>query len=172
MDPAQYSAIETLRDGRSLEIRALKPSDREELLSAAGRMSDQSIYRRFFAPKPRFTDQEVDYYVNVDFLNHVALVAVLTEHSRPTLVGSARYVVSSPGTAEIAFAVDDAHQGLGIGALLMKHLAAIASRSGLRTLVAEVLANNTAMLKVFEKSSLPVSTTREQGVTHVTLRLT
>ena len=171
MDLSTYSATETLRDGRPLEIRALKPSDREEVLSAAGRMSDQSIYRRFFAPKPRFTDREVDYYVNVDFLNHVALAAVLTEHSRATLVGSARYVVSSPGTAEVAFAVDDAHQGLGIGALLMKHLAAIARRSGLQTLVAEVLTNNTAMLKVFERSGLPVSTTREQGVTHVTLRL-
>jgi len=171
MDPAQYSATETLRDGRPLEIRALKPSDREGLLGAVGRMSAQSIYRRFFAPKPRFTVQEVDYYLNVDFVNHVALAAVLTEHACPTIVGGARFVVSGPGTAEVAFIVDDAHQGLGIGALLMKHLAAIASQSGLQTLVAEVLANNTAMLKVFEKSGLPVSTTREQGVTHVVLSL-
>jgi RimJ/RimL family protein N-acetyltransferase len=172
MNLAQYSATETLRDSRPLEIRALKPSDREDLLSAVGRMSDQSIYRRFFSPKPRFTDQEVAYYLNVDFVTHVALAAVLTEHERPTIVGGARYVVSSPGTAEVAFAVDDVHQGQGIGALLLKHLAAIASRSGLQTLFAEVLPSNTAMLKVFERSGLRVSTTRERGVAHVTVRLT
>jgi RimJ/RimL family protein N-acetyltransferase len=171
MDPAQYSATETLRDGRNLEIRALKPSDREGLLGAVGRMSAESVYRRFFAPKPRFTDREVDYYLNIDFVNHVALVAVLTENATPTIVGGARYVVSGPGTAEVAFVVDDAHQGLGIGGLLMKHLAAIASRSGLHTLVAEVLANNTAMLKVFERSGLPMSTAREQGIARVVLSL-
>ncbi len=171
MDPARYSATETLRDGRSIEIRALKPADRDELLSAVGRMSDQSIYRRFFSPKQTFTDQEVAYYVNVDFVNHVALVAVLQEDGRSAIVGGTRYIVSEPGRAEVAFAVDDAHQGQGIGALLMKHLAAIARRSGLKELFAEVLPNNMAMLKVFEKSRLGVSTKREQGVLHVTIEI-
>jgi len=40
MDPSQYSATETLRDGRPIEIRALKSADRDELLSALRRMSD------------------------------------------------------------------------------------------------------------------------------------
>ncbi len=171
MDPARYSATETLRDGSSIEIRALEPADRDELLSAVGRMSDQSIYRRFFSPKQTFTDQEVAYYVNVDFVNHVALVAVLQEDGRSAIVGGTRYIVSEPGRAEVAFAVDDAHQGQGIGALLMKHLAVIARRSGLKELFAEVLPNNMAMLKVFEKSGLGVRTKREQGVVHVTIKI-
>src|SRR5215472_13568614 len=65
MDAARYSAIETLRDGRWIEIRALRPGDRDELLGAVGRMSEQSIYRRFFSPKRGFTDQEVAYFTNV-----------------------------------------------------------------------------------------------------------
>ena len=170
MDPARYSATETLRGGTSIEIRALKPADRDELLSAVRRMSDQSIYRRFFSPKQTFTDQEVAYYVNVDFVNHVALVAVLQD-GRPAIVGGTRYIVSEPGRAEVAFAVDDAHQGQGIGALLMKHLAVIARQSGLKELFAEVLPNNMAMLKVFEKSGLGVSTKREQSVVHVTIKI-
>jgi RimJ/RimL family protein N-acetyltransferase len=170
--PSRYSARETLRDGLPIEIRALNPPDRDALLAAFGRMSDESIRRRFFTSKARFTEQEIAFYTNVDFANHVALVAVLEEAGRPLIVGSARYIVAQPGAAEVAFAVDDAHQGQGIGALLMKHLAAIARQAGLETLFAEVLPGNTAMLKVFKKSGLAMSTTREQGVTHVTLRLT
>ena len=170
-DPSRYSARETLRDGRSIEIRALTPGDRDALLEAVGRMSDQSIYRRFFSSRTHFTDQEVAFYTDVDFVNHVALAVLLEEQGRAVIVGSARYVVAKPGAAEVAFAVDDAHQGLGIGALLMKHLAAIARQAGLETLFAEVLPANTAMLKVFKNSGLAMSTEREQSVTHVTLRL-
>ena len=59
--------------------------------------------------------------------SHVALVAVLNEQERPAIVGGARYIVTAPGAAEVAFAVDDAHQGRGIGGLLMRHLVTIAS---------------------------------------------
>ncbi len=96
---------------------------------------------------------------------------MLEEDGRSVIVGGTRYIVSEPGAAEVAFAVDDAHQGQGIGALLMKHLAGIARRSGLKELFAEVLPNNMAMLKVFEKSGLGVSTKREQGVVHVTIKI-
>jgi GNAT superfamily N-acetyltransferase len=171
VDPSQYSVAETLRDGRPIEIRALKPGDRDALLEAVGRMSDQSIYRRFFSSKTHFTDQEVAFYTDVDFVNHVALVALLEEQGRAVIVGSARYVVAKPGAAEVAFAVDDAHQGLGVGPLLLKHLAAIARQSALDELFAEVLPGNTAMLKVFKNSGLGMTTKREQGVTHVTLQI-
>ena len=167
----RYSAIETLRDGRKVEIRALQPADRDALTAAVGRMSDESMYRRFFAPKRNFSEREVEYYTNVDFVNHVALVAVLGAGAEPQIVGGARYVVIEPGTAEVAFSVDDAHQGLGIGGLLMKHLAGIARGAGLKRLVAEVLAANAPMLKVFEKSGLRASSKREHDVMHVTLEL-
>lgn len=171
MDLTRYSAMERLRDGGPLEIRALRSDDRDELLAALHRMSDESLQRRFFAPKRHFTDQEVAFYTGVDFVDHVALVAVLEEDGRPIIVGGARYLVAKPGAAEVAFAVDDAHQGQGIGALLMKHLGAIARESGLEELFAEVLPGNAAMLKVFKKSGLGVSTKREADVVHVVLRL-
>ena len=171
MELTQYSATETLRDGRPIGIRALSPADRHGMLGALDRMSDESIRRRFFGLKRHFSDDEVAYYTNVDFTNHVALVAVLEEDGHAVIVGGARYIVSQPGAAEVAFAVDDAHQGQGIGALLMKHLAGIARRAGLQELYAEVLPNNTAMLKVFEKSGCGMSTKREQGVVHVTLQV-
>jgi RimJ/RimL family protein N-acetyltransferase len=171
MDPSDYSAVETLRDDARLQIRALKPADRDGLLAALGRMSDESIRRRFFAPKRDFSEREIEFFSNVDFVTHVALVALLDDGGRSTIVGSGRYIVTQPGVAEVAFAVDDAHQGLGIGGRLMKHLAAIARESGLRELVAEVLPGNAAMLAVFRKSGLDVQSKHVDGVVHVTLRL-
>jgi RimJ/RimL family protein N-acetyltransferase len=152
-------------------VRALRPEDRAGLLAAVSRTSDQSLYRRFFAFKRGFTDQEVDFYVNVDFVSHVALVAVLEEDGRPVIVGGARYIVVRPGQAEVAFAVDDAHQGKGIGAALMRHLVALARQAGLKELTADVLPDNTAMLKVFETSGLGITTRRESDAAHVLLQL-
>jgi RimJ/RimL family protein N-acetyltransferase len=70
-------------------------------------------------------------------------------------------VVVQPGKAEIAFAVVDQYQGQGVGAALMHHLATIALKAGLEELIAEVLPDNAAMLKVFEKSGFPFPMQRE-----------
>jgi RimJ/RimL family protein N-acetyltransferase len=171
MDAANYSVTDELRDGRKVEIRALRPEDRTGLLAAIGRAGKQSIFQRFFAFKRGFTEKEIDFYVNVDFVNHVALVALMEEAGRPVIVGGARYVGLDPGRAEIAFAVDDLHQALGLGSLLMRHLTAIAQQAGLKELVAYVLPNNIAMLKIFERSGLKASIGREPDATHVSLRL-
>jgi RimJ/RimL family protein N-acetyltransferase len=171
LEAAKYSAIELLRNGRRVEIRALRSDDRAELIAAVGRSSAQSLYRRFFNVRRHFTELEIAFFVNVDFVDHVALVAVVEEDDRTAIVGGGRYVVLEPGKAEIAFAVVDRYQGQGIGAALMRHLLTIAREVGLKEFTAEVLPDNIPMLKVFEKSGLRVSTRRESGVVHVVLQL-
>src|SRR5262245_2953915 len=170
-EAAKFSAAEVLRNGRRVEIRALRPDDQAGLVEAVSRTSDQSLYRRFFGVRRGFSEMEVAFYVNVDFVNHVALVAVVEEGGRKMIVGGGRYVVVQPGTAEVAFAVVDEFQGQGIGAALMRHLTTIARHGGLTELIAEVLPDNSAMLKVFERSGLRFSTRREPGVVHITLQL-
>jgi GNAT superfamily N-acetyltransferase len=171
LEAANYSAFETLRNGRRVEIRALRPDDRADLIAAVARSSGQSLYRRFFAVKRSFTDSEIEFFLNVDFVDHVALVAVVDESGRPVIAGGARYIVVELGKAEVAFAVVDQYQGQGLGVALMHHLAAIAREAGLKELIAEVLPDNVPMLKVFEKSRLPLSVKREPQVVHVALRL-
>ena len=168
---ADYSAVEHLRDGRPIEIRALRPDDRAEMLAAVGRTSTQSLRRRFFVPKKVFSEQELAFFLNIDFENHVALVAQIDEDGSPTIVGGGRYIVVQPGQAEIAFVVVDAYQGQGIGTILMRHLAVLACDAGLNELIAEVLPENTAMLKVFGKFGFRPSSKREPQVRHLTMRL-
>jgi GNAT superfamily N-acetyltransferase len=166
-----YSVTETLRNARAVEIRALQPQDRNTFVAAANRIGAHSLYRRFFALKREFSEQEISFFVNVDFVSHVALVAVLSEDGQARIVGGGRYVIVNPGRAEVAFAVIDQYQGLGIGAALMRHLGILAKRARLHTLIAEVLPENIAMLKVFASSGYPINTRREAGVVHVALQL-
>jgi ribosomal protein S18 acetylase RimI-like enzyme len=171
MDAANYSAVEALRDGRRLDIRAFRPGDQADLLSAVSRTSPQSLYRRFFTVKRSFSQREREFFLNVDFVGHVALMACAEELGQKVIVGGGRYVVVQPGKAEVAFVVIDQYQGQGIGSTLMRHVAAVARAAGLQELVAEVLAENVPMLKVFEKCGLSMTKIRESEVVQVTLRL-
>ncbi len=171
LEVAKYSAIETLRDGRPVEIRALRPDDRTDFLAAIGRVREESLRRRFLGPRRFFSEPEIAYFLNVDFVEHVALVAVVEEDGHPTIVGGGRYIVLRPGQAEIGFTVVDQYQRQGIGAALMRHLAMIAREVGLRELIAEVLTDNSAMLKVFGKSGLRLEREYSPGVVCIVLRL-
>jgi len=164
-------AVETLRDGKTVQVRALRPEDRADLLAAIGRFSVQSRFQRFFTFKRGFTDQEADFYVNVDFVDHVALVAVATDGAKPVIVAGARYIVVGPGKAEVALAIDDGYQRQGLGKALLRHLAAIARAGTVNEFVADILPHNTAMLRVFEASGLKVRTEREPGAIRVFLQL-
>jgi ribosomal protein S18 acetylase RimI-like enzyme len=171
LDAARYLVVDAMRDGRKLEIRALRPQDQTDLRAAVDRTSAQSLYRRFFGAKRSFSDKEVAFFVNVDFANHVALVAVVEERGHAAIVAGGRYIVQQPGTAEIAFIVVDDYQGQGIGSALLRHLAILARNAGLKEFAAEVLPENIPMLKTFEKSGLKMSTKREAGTVHVALEL-
>ena len=169
---AQFSTVQTLRDGRRVEIRAHRPQDREGLREAMGRASAASLFRRFFSVTRRFSDEQESRFIDVDFVNHVALVVVAEEEDGRHIVGEARYVVVKPGQAEVAFGIIDAYQRQGLGPALVRHLTTIARAAGLKELIADVLQENEPMLKVFKRSGLPIRTQLgEDGVIHVTLDL-
>jgi ribosomal protein S18 acetylase RimI-like enzyme len=170
-EAAEYSVREHLRDDRPIAIRALRPDDRAGMLAAIGRTSMQSLQRRFFVPKKGFSDQEMAFFLNIDFESHVAIVAEVEEDERPVIAGGGRYIVVQPGQAEIAFVVVDAYQGQGIGTILMRHLAVLARNAGLKELVAEVLPENTAMLKLFKKFGFRTDAKGSPQVVHLTLQL-
>ena len=170
-DPTSFSVLEQLRNGLEIEIRALRPADRQELLAAANRTSDRSLYRRFFGVRREFTEEEIASFLNVDFVNVVALIAVAHASGREVIAGGGRYIVVRPGTAELAFTVVDEYQGQGIASALLRHLVTLARAAGLRELIAEVLPDNVAMLRVFERSGLELKRQHESGVVHLTAQL-
>ena len=127
-DATNYTARELLRDGSHIEIRALRPEDEADMLAAIGKTSAQSLQRRFFVMKRHFSEKERAFFMDIDFKNHVALVALAQEAGREPIVGGGRYIVFEPERAEMAFVVVDAWQGRGVGSLLMRHLVKLAKR--------------------------------------------
>lgn len=166
-----YTARELLRDGGQIEIRALRREDEADMLAAVGMTSAQSLQRRFFVMKRHFSDKERAFFMDIDFKNHVAIVALGAEAGRKVIVGGGRYIVFEPGRAEMAFVVIDAWQGRGVGSILMHHLVKIASDSGLKELTAEVLPENTAMIKVFGKFGFSPAPRRDPQILHLVRKL-
>jgi hypothetical protein len=93
-----YTARELLRDGSQIDIRALRREDEADMLAAIGKTSAQSLQRRFFVMKRHFSDKERAFFMDVDFKNHVAIVALAEEAGRKIIVGGGRYIVFEPGT--------------------------------------------------------------------------
>jgi RimJ/RimL family protein N-acetyltransferase len=174
-DIMNYSVTEGLRDQRTVKIRAIRSDDKGLVIDALRRVSADSIYYRLFSPKKVFSDDDLKQITEVDLVDIVALVAVLEEDETRKIVGGGRYVrcgTSETGQrAEVAFLIDDAHQGFGIGSRLFKHLVAIALASGITTFEAEVLPSNNKMLRVFERSGFPVAKTVTRDSIHVTIEL-
>ena len=89
---AGYSAIEHLRDGRQIEVRAFRPEDPSALIAAVGQVGPRSSYLRFFTLKRKFSDREREFFLNVDFDEHVAC--------QKPIIAAGRYVCVAPGKAE------------------------------------------------------------------------
>jgi len=173
-DIASYSVEEDLRSGQSVTVRAIRPDDRVQLAGSLRELSSESFYRRTFSPKRELSAADLTQMTEVDFADVVALVAIMREEGRERIVGGGRYLRmgdAAPGHAEVAFLVDDTHQGLGIGSRIFKHLLAIGRVSGIVQFEAEVLPSNEGMLRLFERSGLPVKRTVSDGTVHVTIDL-
>jgi len=171
-EATNYTARERLSDGSQIDIRTLRPEDEADMLAAVGKASAQSLQRRFFVMKRHFSDKERAFFMDIDFKNHVAIVAVAEEAGRKVIVGGGRYIVFEPGRAEMAFVVVDTWQGRGIGSILMRHLVKIASDARLQELTAEVLPENAAMLKVFGKFGFSPVPRQDPQTVHLVLELT
>jgi acetyl coenzyme A synthetase (ADP forming)-like protein len=162
-----YSARAILADGSSIRIRAIVPEDREKLIDHFHRLSPESAYFRFMAPKKKLTEKDLDRFTVLDYVRNFALVAARLDHGEERVIGVGLYAAAGgehPDRAEVAFTVDDEHQGRGAGTLLLEHLVRIAHANGISRLEADVLASNFRMLEVFARSGFVVSHSTEAGV--------
>jgi RimJ/RimL family protein N-acetyltransferase len=143
--------LHSLRDGTRVRIRPIEPGDKSRLQHALGRLSRESIRRRFLAAKPTLSAAELRYLTEVDGVDHLALVAVLAD-DRDQVAGVARCVRLEPGgeDAEFAIVVGDPFQGAGLGTLLATQLADAACRAGIRRFTATALADNEAVRRLME----------------------
>jgi acetyl coenzyme A synthetase (ADP forming)-like protein len=146
-----------LRDGETLRLRPPTRDDTEELLAFFHALSQRSLYLRFHG-FPRLGPELVEQLVDPNWTERGALVGTFVDGGRERVVAVANYVrLRDPALAEAAFAVADDYQRRGIGTRLVEQLAARAGRQGIERIVAEVLAENREMLRVFESLGFELS---------------
>ena len=174
-DAHHYAVHEALRDGTPMTIRAARPDDRERIARAFSGLDRESVYTRFFSYKDELGPADFARLDAMDFVRHAMLVATIGPPADETVIAGGSYSthVAADGRrcAELAFLVEEDYRGNGLAGRILEHLASIAREQGIAQLEADVLAENKAMLVVFERSGLPMRKSRDGGVLHVTLDL-
>ncbi|WDG28175.1 GNAT family N-acetyltransferase [Streptomyces sp. CA-278952] len=174
--PDHWEADVVLRDGGTARIRPITTDDAERLVSFYEQVSDESKYYRFFAPYPRLSDRDVHRFTHHDYVDRVGLAVTIGGE----FIGTVRYdrindqgrPASAPADeAEVAFLVQDAHQGRGVASALLEHIAAVARERSIRRFAAEVLPANNKMIKVFRDGGYTQRRSFEDGSVHLTLDL-
>ena len=158
--PQHWEADVVLRDGGTAHVRPITPVDAEALQRFHVAQSPESTYLRFFAPMPRLSTRDLERFTTVDHRDRVALIVLVGDE----IIGVGRYDRVDARQAEVAFNISDAHQGRGVGSVLLEHLAAAARENGIHRFVAEVLPQNRKMVAVFRDAGYEVTDFLEDGV--------
>lgn len=164
--PEHWAADVLAADGGVLHLRAIRPEDADRLVRFHSALSERTRYLRYFGPYPVMPPRDVHRFTHVDHRSRVSLVLLLGGE----IVGVGLYEGlggSAPTSAEVAFVVADAHQGRGLGSILLEHLAAAAAFNGIGKFEAEVLAENRGMVGVFRDAGYEVKRSFDGGVVHL-----
>lgn len=156
-----------LRDGTPVRLRPIEPGDKGRLVDGLRRLSGRSRYYRFLGAVNELSEKTLRYLTEVDQRGHIAWIALDARTEGEPALGVARCVrvPDDPTVAEVAVAVADSHQSLGLGSLLLERVAAAASREGITTFRANVLRENAAVVHALQ--DLGATGNLEDGVLHV-----
>ncbi|MFD8973747.1 GNAT family N-acetyltransferase [Streptomyces sp. NPDC059593] len=174
--PDHWEADVVLRDGGTARIRPITADDADRLVSFYEQVSDESKYYRFFAPYPRLSAKDVHRFTHHDFVDRVGLAATVGGEFIATVrydrIDERGMPASGPADeAEVAFLVQDAHQGRGVASALLEHIAAVARERDIRRFAAEVLPANNKMIKVFTDAGYTQKRSFEDGSVRLHLDL-
>lgn len=165
-------ATATLKNGIVATLRLLRADDRERMAKAVRGLDPQTIYTRLFSHRKELTDAGLDRLMRVDDAREVVIVATTGSGAEEVVIGGGRYIVSGDGRAEIAFTVEEDYQGQGVAGRVFAALVEMARQRGIAVFEADVLSGNPSMLRVFERTGLPMRKRSEGGIVHLELTLT
>ena len=165
--PKHWEGDALASDGAAVHIRPIVPEDADQLVDFHGHLSERTRYLRYFGPYPTMSPRDLARFSTVDHHDRVAMVVLLGGH----IIAVGRYDrlenVGDGLSAEVAFVVADAHQGRGLGSVMLEHLAAAAAERGIQSFVAEVLAENRAMVGVFKEAGYQIKRSFDGAVVHL-----
>ncbi|MEN6475567.1 MAG: GNAT family N-acetyltransferase [Syntrophaceae bacterium] len=166
--PERLESYRSTRTGLPLFLRPVKISDEELIKSFLYSLSDKSIYTRYFANMmlmPHNIHDILQKYVVIDYSKEMLMLAIIERQGVEEIAGFGQYIIEADThTAKAAFLVGDAWQNRGVGSVLLEHLTEIAKKEGLLGFSAMVLAENTPMLRLFERMNFQMEKRLVEGV--------
>jgi RimJ/RimL family protein N-acetyltransferase len=167
---ARFDRPIALRDGTRVRMRPIRSDDAPRLVALYDRLSRDTRYQRFFSVMRRLPPDWARFLAEVDFRARLALV-VEAPDDPDTLIAVARYEpAGEPGTAEVAFVVQDGWQDRGLGTVLFRELLDAAAVNGIERFRAWVLADNRRMLDLVGRLGEVARRSIEQGVVELDFR--
>ena len=166
--PSHYETEVLLKDGSRIVLRPIRSDDIEGWLGFVSRISRRTKYLRFHS-LPKLGRDDAIRFCTVDYNNTFAFVAEVRGDQRKDIVAIGRYYrLPKRHSAEVAFAIEDAYQGKGIGTKLVEWLANVARENGITSFEADVLGENREMMSVFRAYGFHVESELSGGVYHIT----
>ena len=155
--PKKYETVWTLRDGRTVLLRPIKPEDEPLWLEMFQNFSEQSIRYRFFQIIKDTPHETRVRYCNIDYDREIAIVPELTENGRKRILGVTRVSIEPDGKkGEIAFITADPWQGLGLGTKMIDYVLEICKDMKLETIYAIMLQDNFQAISLMKKMGFTI----------------
>lgn len=168
--PVEEESRHVLRDGAEVLLRPTRSTDAPAMQELFFRLTPEDVYTRFFRRLSSLTLEKAEHLCSVSYEHEMAFAAVIGEGGTERVIGTGCYYVEADtGLADVAYMVDPAWQGRGVGQLLQARLTDYARRHGVRGFTADVLAHNEAMLSVMRRSGCDMSVRPSNGEIEVTL---
>ena len=168
--PEKIVTTHKFSDGKKVFFRAIKPSDEEAMRRLFYRFSDDTVFYRYFSPIRTMPHSKMQEYVNVDYRRNMSIVGVIEEAGREEIIAEGRYSRHQDNSlADTAFVVDEKFVGRGIASFILEMLVKYSREQGITGFSADVLCDNKAMLKVYEKLPFTLQSKFKSGVYHLTI---
>jgi acetyltransferase len=163
----------SMRDGRSILLRPIRPEDEALQQVLMSRTSHEDIYFRFFRHRRKFEHLEMARFTQIDYDREMAFIAVATgPDGNPESLGVVRTVTDPDNdSAEFSVLVRSDLKGQGLGTLLMRKMIRYCRERGTMKMIGRVLAANADMLRLARKLSFAIGRASDDETLDVSLFL-